>query len=254
MVPAMTETIDQAIRRYAGAHANVATGIACEGTALEATTFNIARKAFLFLRTVEGGQEVRLKLDASRAQFEKLGEQWPDSYSIGSSGWAKVIVSEERSLVLLESWIAESYGLISGKVAPMPVAKQAAKPAAKPAKEAATPAAAKPVAAMPAKPAKEAAKPKQAAKPEAAKPSAKEAAKPKQAAKPAAAKPSTNEKPATVTAAKPAAKEAAKKPVAKAKPAAKEATKKVAAKKPAKTTAKKPAAKKPTKKPAKKPR
>ncbi len=92
---------------------DVATSIACEGTALEATTFNIAGKAFLFLRTVEGGQEVRLKLSASRPQIEKLGEQWPDSYSIGSSGWAKVIVSEERSLDLVKGWIAESYALIS---------------------------------------------------------------------------------------------------------------------------------------------
>ena len=223
MVPVMTESIVEAIRRYAGAHANVATSIACEGTALEATTFNVAAKAFLFLRTVEGGQEVRLKLGASRPQIEKLGVQSPETYSIGSSGWAKVIVSEARALALMERWIAESYALIAGKpggnsATRVTTAPPASRPA--PAKQFApnqplafkpavakleTPAVKKPLPV----PANKAAPPMvKAAKPAAKKPVAKKPA-PK---KPAAKKP-TAKTPAAKT---PAAKRpAAKKPAAK---------------------------------------
>src|SRR6478609_7069110 len=101
----MSQAISQAIQRLANGHQGVVTSVACKGTALEATTFNVGTKAFLFLRTVEGGQEIRLKLGDSRGEIERLGEQWPASYSIGASGWAKVIVSEERSLDLVEKWI-----------------------------------------------------------------------------------------------------------------------------------------------------
>ncbi len=246
----MTESIVEAIRRYAGAHMDVATSIACEGTSLEATTFNLAGKAFMFLRTVPGGQEVRLKLGASREQIEKLGEQWPDSYSIGSSGWAKVIVSEERSLDLVKKWIAESYALISSgrdgtsgasRVAFASPTKPPAAPAPKPKRAASTKPAAKPgaisrlaaIAAATRPAVQQPAVPPAKAKPEAKKPAA--AAQKSAATKPPAPAAKATKPPA------PAAK--ATKPPAPAAKAAKSSAPAAKAKKPEATKPPAPAAK-----------
>jgi predicted DNA-binding protein (MmcQ/YjbR family) len=124
-------TINQQVKKSASSLAGVTTSVACKGTALEATTFNVNGKAFLFLRPVQGGEELRLKLDASIRDIEKLAEQWPESYSVGANGWAKLIISEQRSLPLVADWIAESYALIGGAKKPAAKKPAAKKPGAK---------------------------------------------------------------------------------------------------------------------------
>lgn len=54
-------TIPDAIRALAMANPDVTMGVACAGTSLESTTYNINSKAFLFVRATPSGHELRLK-------------------------------------------------------------------------------------------------------------------------------------------------------------------------------------------------
>ncbi len=176
-------------------HPGVELGVACKGTSIESTTYNTRNKAFLFV----GSRDARLKRAVA--------------------GWIKIDLSAPPPEPELDSWIAESYELItSATPIPKPPPEKPAKPVRKPRTiksvlrvdqiaESVENSAAKPVVAKPvakAAPAKKIAAPKPTTKVAAtpAKPVAKAAAKP--AAKVA--------KPAVKPAAKPA-----KKPAAKAK-------------------------------------
>ncbi len=89
----------------------VVEGVACQGTALESATFGVGKKVFLFVRKMDGIQELRLRLTESQAEARKLASAHPDSYAIGAQGWAKVMFGTDGtpSIALLERWIEESY-------------------------------------------------------------------------------------------------------------------------------------------------
>jgi hypothetical protein len=87
-------------------------GVACEGTALESTTYNVKKKAFLFV----GTSSIRLKLRASAADAKRRAKKEPDLYEVGAMGWVKVNVddaTDAHTLALLERWIEESYRLMT---------------------------------------------------------------------------------------------------------------------------------------------
>ena len=69
---------------------DVTLGIACKGTALESTTYNANKKAFLFV----GPKDARLKRAA---------------------GWTKIDLAAPPSDADVRAWVAESHALIAGE-------------------------------------------------------------------------------------------------------------------------------------------
>lgn len=92
------------LRSIALALPDVEQGIACAGTALESRTYSVKGKSFLFVSK----DCFRLKLDASAAEARKLGAR------VGNGGWTKVVSEDLPPVTVLQRWIAESHGLISG--------------------------------------------------------------------------------------------------------------------------------------------
>jgi hypothetical protein len=104
------------LRVRAAAYPNVVTGVACQGTSLESTTFNVGNKAFLFLR--DG--DLRLKLGESLPKAIELGKTNP-SIRAGANGWVHVtLAGSEALLPVLEAWVKESYNLAAGKTPSAP--------------------------------------------------------------------------------------------------------------------------------------
>jgi len=92
-----------AIAKMATRHADVHAGVACAGTVLESTTYNVGKKAFLFVRAAE----LRLKLGASRAAARRAG------HDVGKQGWVKIAIADGKLPRELDAWIAESYALMT---------------------------------------------------------------------------------------------------------------------------------------------
>src|ERR1043166_6695539 len=84
-------------------------GIACKGTALECTTFNVKGKAFLFV----GRKEIRFKLGDSIDDAKKLAAKEPTRYTVGANGWTKIAFSDNEPLPMdvVKPWVDESYRL-----------------------------------------------------------------------------------------------------------------------------------------------
>jgi predicted DNA-binding protein (MmcQ/YjbR family) len=104
------------LRAMAMRHPNVEAGVACKGTPLQSTTFTVRKKAFLFVREADGFAELRLKLDASKAEATRLAKKDPDRYGIGSQGWVKLTFEAHDDLPaeVVERWVGESYRLMAG--------------------------------------------------------------------------------------------------------------------------------------------
>jgi hypothetical protein len=85
---------------------DVTLGIACKGTALESTTYNSNKKAFLFV----GAKDARLKRAA---------------------GWTKIDLAAPPSDADVTAWVTESHALIVGNASSKPKKKPATKQAAK---------------------------------------------------------------------------------------------------------------------------
>lgn len=112
----MTKSVHATIERLAMGLPNVTRAIACEGTKLEATTFDVGAKSFVFLRRVDAGYEVRLKLTASRDEALALAAADPTTCSIGASGWAKLVFDDASApLERLRRWIPESHAALAPK-------------------------------------------------------------------------------------------------------------------------------------------
>jgi hypothetical protein len=88
-------TIRKAIDQIARRLPDVVLGIACKGTALESTTYNTNKKAFLFV----GPKDARLKRAA---------------------GWTKFSLDAPPSQRDLAKWIAESHALMAAPPAKKP--------------------------------------------------------------------------------------------------------------------------------------
>ncbi|MSQ96453.1 MAG: MmcQ/YjbR family DNA-binding protein [Gemmataceae bacterium] len=103
----------QALRKIARQFPEAEEGIACQGTAIECTTFKARNKAFLFVGVVEA----RLKLQESLVEAIKLAAKEPSRYQVGAHGWVKLTFGQDDSppLELLARWIDESYRLLAPK-------------------------------------------------------------------------------------------------------------------------------------------
>ena len=103
----------QTLRLFALRYPEAEEGIACQGTALECSTFKAGNKAFLFL----GAAELRLKLGDSLAEAARHAAKSPELYAVGAHGWVKVTLSKNQTspASLLERWIDESYRLLATK-------------------------------------------------------------------------------------------------------------------------------------------
>src|SRR5262245_58876819 len=93
-------------------HADVETGVACAGTAVESRTAKVRGRAFLFLRA----QDARFKLAASAAEASRPGS----GCKVGSGGWCHVVLGADDtpSLDVMQRWIAESYALMAAPATP----------------------------------------------------------------------------------------------------------------------------------------
>src|SRR4051812_32250518 len=100
-----------ALRRAASELAEVEEGVACAGTTLEAATFRINKKVFLFVNE----NNARLRLLASRKEAEQLAKAEPQRFVIGPQGWAKILLAEPPELELLLRWLQESYRAVGKK-------------------------------------------------------------------------------------------------------------------------------------------
>jgi hypothetical protein len=91
---------------------HVEQGIACKGTALESITFNVRKKAFLFV----GASHARFKLRDAIAEATKLAvKKEPMGVTVGSLGWVKVsLAGAVPPRDVLEHWVAESYRIALG--------------------------------------------------------------------------------------------------------------------------------------------
>jgi hypothetical protein len=106
-----SKTTERAVRELAAKLAGVTQSVACEGTALESTTFAVGKKNFLFLRVHDGACELRLKLEESKREAEKLAAKDPARFDVGKKGWAKVTfpLGDGPPFDLLRRWIEESH-------------------------------------------------------------------------------------------------------------------------------------------------
>jgi hypothetical protein len=86
----------QVIKKISLALPHVESGIACQGTSLECTTFSVKKKTFVFLRAVGNACEVRMKLGGK---------------------WEKKLVPLEDPPVQLEKWLHESYAALASRPA-----------------------------------------------------------------------------------------------------------------------------------------
>ena len=87
----------------AAALPDVTRGVACAGTALESHTFNVNKKAFLFVSK----KDVRLKLGESAAKAKSLG------FEVGANGWVKIPLADLPVAAVLKKWVAESHALMA---------------------------------------------------------------------------------------------------------------------------------------------
>ena len=103
---ARRESIEAAVHRMATAHAGVTLGVACKGTSLESTTFNVNAKAFVFLRETADGYELRLKITGAWKKLELAADAAPPA--------------------ALEKHIAASYAAMAPKPKPVHKARKRA--------------------------------------------------------------------------------------------------------------------------------
>jgi len=89
----------------------VTTDVACKGTALEARTYKVHDKAFLFL----GAKDARLKLGASLAEARRLAGDHPESIRVGAGGWTTLRLADAPAPgAALRRWVRESHDLFAG--------------------------------------------------------------------------------------------------------------------------------------------
>src|SRR5262245_28103639 len=116
MIPGNTKAA-RTLRTLALRLPDVEEGIACKGTKLEAATFGVGKKSFLFVGVADGICTVRLKLGESVARAKALSERQAERLQVGAGGWTKLTFAEGEDLpgLPLESWIGESYRCVVGE-------------------------------------------------------------------------------------------------------------------------------------------
>ena len=110
-----------ALRSIASRLPGVEQGIACKGTSLESVTWQVRKKAFLFV----GPSAARLKLSGSLAEARRLAAKQA-GIEVGAGGWVKLALDEKGPpAAVLERWVGESHAQYAG------AAVRPAKPRAK---------------------------------------------------------------------------------------------------------------------------
>lgn len=101
-----------AIRKIAFKFPEVTEGASCVNRA-----FKAGKKSFLFLGMKADTYSVRLKLQASLAEAEKLEQKSPETYSVGMHGWTLITLPHSKNPPkgLMPRWIEESYRLLAPK-------------------------------------------------------------------------------------------------------------------------------------------
>ena len=84
-----------------------------EGTSCTQASFKAGGQAFLYIGPQGGRFKAMFKLDASRAEADKLAQADPDRYQVGSTAWvtARFSVDEPMPKKLWQKWLDESYQL-----------------------------------------------------------------------------------------------------------------------------------------------
>lgn len=99
------------LKAFAQSLPDATEGIACEGTALEKSTFKAGGKAFLFL----SAQDAMMKLGESLAEATALAAKEPEGCRVGAHGWATITFAVSSiSQDQLVRWVEESYRLLAG--------------------------------------------------------------------------------------------------------------------------------------------
>jgi len=99
-----------ALRSIASRLPDVEQGIACKGTSLESVTWQVRKKAFLFV----GPSAARLKLSESLAEAKRLAAKQP-GIEVGAGGWIKLALDEKGPpAAVLERWVGESHAWYAG--------------------------------------------------------------------------------------------------------------------------------------------
>ena len=101
----------EAIRKKAGSYAGVDEGRACTQN-----SFKAGKKAFLFIGEQGGRYKAMFKLDASKAEAERLAEEDPDRFQVGSGVTARFTAEEPMPKKLWSKWLQESYELSVGTI------------------------------------------------------------------------------------------------------------------------------------------
>ena len=115
MLPGDSKTA-RMLRAIAFRLPDVEEGIACKGTKLEAASFGVGKKSFLFVGLEGDTYTVRLKLARSLADAAALAKRQPARLQVGAGGWVKMTFAErdDKKLLPLEPWIGESYHCVVG--------------------------------------------------------------------------------------------------------------------------------------------
>ena len=110
--PAAKNKIAELLAKAAQSLDDVSEGIACAGTSLEARTFIVRKKAFLFL----GAKEAKVKLDGSLGEAAELAKTPKSAVRVGGHGWTTIRLDEGKAppAAVLRRWVAESYELFAG--------------------------------------------------------------------------------------------------------------------------------------------
>jgi len=107
----------EAMRR----HASTLPGVA-EGTSCTQSAFKAGKGTFLFIGPGTKGQgfKAMFKLEDSLPQAQKLAEQYPKKFEVGTTGWVTARFTAEDPLPtrIWQKWLAESYGVTCKKQDP----------------------------------------------------------------------------------------------------------------------------------------
>ena len=110
--PAPSNKTVRVLRKLAMTYAEVDVAIACKGTALESSSFKVAKKSFLFLRPAE----LMLKLGASIDEAIEFAKANPDVCKVGAGGWVTIRIDVEAApMEQVKRWLDESYQLFASK-------------------------------------------------------------------------------------------------------------------------------------------
>ena len=108
----VARAVKQSASRFPGAEE----GVACAGTSLESTTWNVKGKAFVFAAVKDGVCSIRVKLQESAAEARALAKAQPARCSVGAGNWAKLTWPKDQKapVKLMARWIAESHRAVTG--------------------------------------------------------------------------------------------------------------------------------------------